>query len=256
MRHACALSHQRDLPNKTVDVSIHPLSQPPQPLTHRCCEVTTIDGKCVLARGDTLAASLGFDHSGLGGVAGQYSWRRLRDAAYRQGLAARENQRSRLAAVGCPPGCALACLPGRPDSLRVALGSSEPARLRPRELQDAKEANCRRRRMRRVDGERHRVLYELRQSVCEEESGRGANDWRGVLRGPCRRCDGCPGYSLPPVSGLSNLFAFCFHCGSRADCHEAKKGGADVNAGDSLAQLSLGHESAGDDDGGRYDSWH
>ena len=48
MRHACALSHQRDLPNKTVDVSIHPLSQPPQPLTHRCCEVTTIDGKCVL----------------------------------------------------------------------------------------------------------------------------------------------------------------------------------------------------------------
>ena len=100
------------------------------------------------------------------------------------------------------------------------------------------------------------MLRELRQSVCEAESGRGANDWRGVLRGPCRRCDGCPGYSLPPVSGLSNLFAFCFHCGCRADCHEAKKGGADVNVGDSLAQLSLGHESAGDDDGGRYDTWH
>ena len=102
------------------------------------------------------------------------------------------------------------------------LGSAPPAKLYLDRLQAERDKRVARRKMRRVDREREKVLAEMAAQPAGVDAPPAAGvDAMGVARGMCERCNACEGYAAPRLFDAVNnhLALFCAACGCGSQHH-------------------------------------
>jgi hypothetical protein len=132
------------------------------------------------------------------------------------------------AAVGLPPGSAVAVLTERGCKLRAALGSAQPRQFSAWDMADRLQRVERARVALKVEKDCEKRLAELAREyeVAREPfpppvcSGGPFADSNGILRGGCPRCGCCPGFELPRLAHAPHLLLRCVHCGCDAKEHE------------------------------------
>ena len=161
------------------------------------------------------------------------SWRRLRGTSREVRDCA-----SGYAAVGLPPGSAVAVLTERRCKLRAALGSAQPRIFSAERIRERIEGVARTREARRVEADCERKLGELKAALerCGEAFPAPIRpngpfmDFHGKVRGQCPRCNTCPGYDLPRTPHEQSLLILCVHCGCDAAAHEMMRTEAERRA--------------------------
>lgn len=160
-------------------------------------------------------------------------WRRLRGGATRCGL---HDCALGFCVLGLPPGCVLVAASAKRFAPFSGLGSAQPLRITRAELDEGelrREARRERRKLQRQRGERLHKMMEVgipigdaaRQEPLPENRTNphslplGSHshycDLEGHARGPCLKCDDCPGYARPQMEFDSQQvwLHYCAGCG-------------------------------------------